>query len=66
MFLKYIGNGNWIPGVPARDLMKQEAEKYSQDLEVNGKRGIDGLLASGLYERAHDEKPVKSQQVKEA
>lgn len=39
--LKYIGNGQFIPGVPARDLTDAEAKQY----------GEIGLLRSGLYDR---------------
>ena len=38
--LKYLGGG-FIPGVPARDLSDQEAEKF----------GEEGLIKSGLYQR---------------
>lgn len=38
--LKYVGNGDWLLGVPARDLTEQE-------VEVLGKTE---LVASGLYE----------------
>lgn len=47
--LKYIGNGAFIAGIPARDLSNEEAETYAKDLEWDGKRGIEGLLATGLY-----------------
>ncbi len=40
MKLKYIGNGSFIVGVPARDLNEQEAEYY----------GVNRLLGSRLYE----------------
>ena len=54
---RYKGGG-FIPGVPARDLTAEEAERY----------GPERLLASGLYEPpaepqeaapAGDEKPKK-------
>ena len=35
----YIGGGNWIPGVPARDLTNAEAKEY-------------GVEDSDLYEKA--------------
>lgn len=38
--LRYIGNGNWLPGVPARDLTDAEVALYG------GKRL---LLATGIY-----------------
>jgi hypothetical protein len=37
--MKYIGNGNFLPDVPARDLTPAEVKKY----------GKEKLLASGLY-----------------
>ena len=40
--MKYIGNGNFLPDVPARDLTKEEVKKY----------GKEKLLASGLYVEA--------------
>ena len=51
-FLKYIGGGSYVPGLPARDLTEKEAKQY--DLVV--------LLSTGLYEEIT--KPVKP--VKEA
>ena len=38
--LKYIGNGNFLAGVPARDLTDEEAQACG---------GKAALLASGLY-----------------
>lgn len=46
--MKYIGNGNAIVGVPARDLTPEEVEKFGEAF----------LLESGLYER-EKEKPAK-------
>ena len=37
--MKYIGNGNFLPDVPARDLTKEEVKKFGKEF----------LLASGLY-----------------
>jgi hypothetical protein len=42
MILRYVGNGNFIIGVPARDLTAVEAEQ-------NG--GVDALTATRLYVR---------------
>ncbi len=39
--LRYIGNGNWAPGVPARDLTTDEVKRYG---------GRAYLLSLGLYE----------------
>lgn len=38
--LKYKGNGKFIPGVPARDLVDEEVKRF----------GKSRLLASGLYQ----------------
>lgn len=38
----YIGNGSYLPGVPARDLTDDEAKKY----------GSDRLEKSGLYRKS--------------
>lgn len=49
--LKYVGNGRYIAGIPARDL---------EDSEIEG-RGInrESLLSSGLYEQ-RDDKPSRA------
>jgi len=39
--MKYIGNGNWLPGIPARDLTEQEVKRFGEKM----------LIASGLYEK---------------
>lgn len=50
VFLKYIGNGSYLPDVPARDLTKEEAEYH----------GIGRLVDSGLYEMVKQaSEPVK-------
>jgi hypothetical protein len=38
--LKYVGNGDFIPGIPARDLSDDEVNRFG------GKRK---LVATGLY-----------------
>jgi hypothetical protein len=58
--LKYIGNGSFIPGIPARDLTTDEVQEYARDYEFKGKRGADGLIASGLYERSTIAKEKKT------
>lgn len=50
--LKYIGNGNWLPGVPARDLADEEAAWLG---------GVETLVATGLYEEDPAEPPEKKQ-----
>lgn len=37
--VKYIGKGDFIPGIPARDLNAAEVKEY----------GLERLLESGLY-----------------
>ena len=54
MKVRYIGNGNFVIGLPARDLNADEVRKF----------GLSKLLKSGLYEeikrksKAELEKPV--------
>lgn len=38
--LKYIGNGAFLPNVPARDLTKEEVDQYG---------GADYLISRGLF-----------------
>lgn len=45
--LRYIGQGAFWPGVPARDLSATEVEQYG---------GLKKLLSSGLYEPVKDGK----------
>jgi hypothetical protein len=42
MGLRYVGHGNWLDGIPARDLTDEEVAQHG---------GETALLASGLYER---------------
>jgi len=44
--MRYLGDGSFIVGVPARDLTEAEAAQYG---------GVDALAATGLY--LHDEYP---------
>lgn len=37
--MKYIGNGNFLPNVPARDLTEEEVKQFGKKF----------LLDSGLY-----------------
>lgn len=52
--MKYIGNGRWKPGIPARDLTPDEVSQFG---EVK-------LLATGLYEK--ERKPARQDETKEA
>ena len=49
--LRYIGNGSFIPGIPARDLTRDDLEHLETDVTV--------LLASGLYTKAENKRAVK-------
>lgn len=49
MMMKYIGNGWWLKGVPARDLTQAEVEARGLDPDV--------LVESGVYERTGDGRP---------
>ncbi len=40
MMMRYIGHGDWLAGVPARDLSDDEVALYG---------GAEALLKSGLY-----------------
>jgi hypothetical protein len=33
--LKYVGSGDYIPGVPTRDLTSEEAEEFGPLIEAN-------------------------------
>lgn len=55
MSLIYIGRGDWIPGIPARDLSDEEVERH----------GRERLLASGLYEEPAGE-PIDPDAIVEA
>jgi len=39
--LRYVGDGTYIPGVPARNLTAEEAERYRTQIE-------DSRLATGV------------------
>ena len=61
MGLRYLGHGEFIPGVPARDLNAEEVKKF----------GEERLLKSNLYEevkrksKAELEKPVATNNIEE-
>jgi hypothetical protein len=49
--LIYVGNGAFLPGIPARDLTKEEVREHG---------GIVELVKTGLYVRpGKEEEPVK-------
>jgi len=47
MGLKYIGNGDWLFGVPARDLTEAEVKEYGET-EMLAVRGSSG---NALYRK---------------
>lgn len=53
--LEYIGNGEFIPGVPARDLTGEEVKALG---------GEQALIGSGLYRKPapQDKKQIKQDQ----
>jgi len=51
IYLRYVGS-SFLPGVPARDLSREEADRH----------GVTWLLKSGLYARVKSpEKPKASE-----
>ncbi len=48
--LKYIGDGTFAPGIPARDLTDEEVKEYG---------GVALLTKTGLYQKP-EEKLVKA------
>ena len=62
MKVRYIGNGGFVVGLPARDLSAAEVKKY----------GLSRLLGSGLYEeikrkpKAAEKAPEGSNEAEEA
>lgn len=58
MRLIYVGDGSFLPGVPARDLTEDEAREHG---------GVRELVKTGLYESvAPDEKSEKAAAGKQA
>lgn len=54
--LKYVGDGAWLPGVPARDISvatvdEPEAVRAAADVVMADGVAVDDLCAHGLYER---------------
>jgi hypothetical protein len=47
--LKYIGNGDFVTGIPARDLTEDEVESFG---------GEQALLATGLYQSDPSDAPT--------
>ena len=49
---RYVGNGTYIPGVPARDLTPVEMQEYTEVISVQS-----SLLGVALYEATYVEQP---------
>lgn len=54
-YLKYIGKA-WLPGVPSRDLSKEEAVEHGEEYLIN----------SGLYELVKQPKKINKTEKPEA
>lgn len=55
--LKYVGDGMWLPDVPARDLNDAEVARYG---------GERYLVATGLYKSVRvEEKSKRKEEVKD-
>lgn len=50
--IKYVGDGGFIQGVPARNLTQEDFDAFDKDTQAL-------ILASGLYEISTD-KPAKA------
>lgn len=57
--LKYVGNGSWIPGVPARDIGEAEIQELAEQLERADL--VDVLIGSGLFELVGEMKLNRTQ-----
>lgn len=45
---RYVGDGSWLPGVPARDLTSEEIAALEAEI-------IEAIEACGLYEKVEEE-----------
>ena len=58
--LKYVGDGGFIPGIPARDIGKAELLAMSAGwavlLGVSPKQVEKALIKSGLYEKVKEKR----------
>lgn len=48
---RYVGNGNFIPGVPARDLTPAEMQEHADTIKGQSDLGV------ALYEAVYTEQP---------
>jgi len=49
MKLRYEGNGEYIPGVPARDLDDSDIESISNSFDMSHDETVNSLTMRGLY-----------------
>ena len=60
MDLKYIGDGSFLPGVPARDLSEKEVKEFDEQVLLNS-----GLyVRSAVYDRKMDTPVVENKMVR--
>lgn len=73
--LKYVGNGAFLPGIPARDLSEAEVKRYTtpdflirlglpEELAQKNK-GADFLIETGLYQKPAAPAAAKNDEPKE-
>jgi hypothetical protein len=55
MKLRYIGGGDWIPGVPARDLSAEEAKQHADAIAAAEK-----ATGKKLYKSVAQKKTAKT------
>ena len=60
MKLKYIGNGDYIHGVPARDLNAAEAKQHADAIAA-----AEGATGKRLYEPVANKQTAKPVEVKD-
>lgn len=54
---RYVGNGAYIPGVPARDLSPAEMQEHAET--ISAQSSISGIA---LYEAIYTEQPVVAEE----
>ena len=64
MTLKYIGNGEYILGLPARDLSDIEVERYADSIGLTVAATNTLLISRGLYKTVS--KTKASKQIKDS
>jgi hypothetical protein len=58
--LKYNGNGEWLNGIPARDLSDNEVTQIASDLFISTDDLIRLLTSRGLYSVVAASKPKRN------